>query len=166
MTWSFDAFCDLRLNKRLNKQSWGWWFETPSCSLWRHCNGTRTYSFLYALSRVFDCLVMCIFVMSTLRFRHYSNSEHIGSYDKCYDDVLSVPEYCCTSPHNYCTLLYYIMPDMNSGIPKTLMVSCLIGVYMHTWCYPCDLCNNRSTLYIHMVYIPSLISGTCIYMCQ
>ena len=29
---------ELRLNKRLGKQSWGWWFETPSCSLWRHCN--------------------------------------------------------------------------------------------------------------------------------
>ena len=27
------------LNKRLSKQSWGWWFQTPSCSLWRHCNG-------------------------------------------------------------------------------------------------------------------------------
>ena len=27
-------------NKRLNKQSWGWWFETPSCSLWRHRNET------------------------------------------------------------------------------------------------------------------------------
>ena len=26
------------LNKRLSKQSWGWWFETPSHSLWRHCN--------------------------------------------------------------------------------------------------------------------------------
>ena len=26
------------LNKRLSKQSWGWWFEMPSCSLWRHCN--------------------------------------------------------------------------------------------------------------------------------
>ena len=25
-------------NKRLSKQSWGWWFETPSGSLWRHCN--------------------------------------------------------------------------------------------------------------------------------
>ena len=24
------------LNKRLSKQSWGWWFETPSHSLWRH----------------------------------------------------------------------------------------------------------------------------------
>ena len=29
---------DLRLNKRLSKQSWGWWFETISCPLWRHCN--------------------------------------------------------------------------------------------------------------------------------
>ena len=26
------------LNKRLSKQSWGWWFETPTRSLWRHCN--------------------------------------------------------------------------------------------------------------------------------
>ena len=24
--------------KRLSKQSWGWWFETPSGSLWRHSN--------------------------------------------------------------------------------------------------------------------------------
>ena len=38
VTRSFDAFFDLRLNKRLSKQSWGWWFETPSCSSWRHCN--------------------------------------------------------------------------------------------------------------------------------
>ena len=38
VTRSFDVFFDLRLNKRLNKQSWGWWFETPSRSLWRHCN--------------------------------------------------------------------------------------------------------------------------------
>ena len=36
--WSFDVFFDLRLNKRLSKQSWGWWFETPSRPLWRHCN--------------------------------------------------------------------------------------------------------------------------------
>ena len=35
---SFDVFFDLRLNKPLSKQSWGWWFETTSRSLWRHCN--------------------------------------------------------------------------------------------------------------------------------
>ena len=38
VTRSFDVFFDLRLNKRLSKQSWGWWFETPLHSLWRHCN--------------------------------------------------------------------------------------------------------------------------------
>ena len=38
VTRCFDVFFDLRLNKRLSKQSWGWWFETPSCALWRHCN--------------------------------------------------------------------------------------------------------------------------------
>ena len=37
-TRSFDVFFDLRLNKPLSKQSGGWWFETPSRSLWRHCN--------------------------------------------------------------------------------------------------------------------------------
>ena len=37
-TRSFDVFFDLRLNKRLSKQSWGWWFETPSSSLWHHRN--------------------------------------------------------------------------------------------------------------------------------
>ena len=36
--WRFNVFFDRRLNKRLSKQSWGWWSETPSCSLWRHCN--------------------------------------------------------------------------------------------------------------------------------
>ena len=31
------------LNKQLNKQSWGWWFETQSWSLWGHCNVTLPY---------------------------------------------------------------------------------------------------------------------------
>ena len=33
---SFDIFFDLRLNERLSKQSWGWWFELPSHPLWSH----------------------------------------------------------------------------------------------------------------------------------
>ena len=31
----FPLIC---LNKRFSKLSWGWWFETPSRSLWRHRN--------------------------------------------------------------------------------------------------------------------------------
>ena len=38
VTRSFDIFFDLRLNKRLSKQSWGWWFETLSRTFWRHRN--------------------------------------------------------------------------------------------------------------------------------
>ena len=33
---SFDVFFHLHLNKRLSKQSRGWWFGKPSRSLWRH----------------------------------------------------------------------------------------------------------------------------------
>ena len=43
VTRSFDVFFDLHLNKQLSKQSWGWWSETPSCSLWRHCNEFNPY---------------------------------------------------------------------------------------------------------------------------
>ena len=38
VTRSFDVFFDLRLDKCLSKQWRGWWFETPSRPLWRHCN--------------------------------------------------------------------------------------------------------------------------------
>ena len=41
VTQSFDVFFDMHLNKRLSKLSWGWWFETPSCSLWCHCKDLR-----------------------------------------------------------------------------------------------------------------------------
>ena len=37
-TRSFDAFFDLHLNQTLSKQWNHRWFETPSRSLWRHCN--------------------------------------------------------------------------------------------------------------------------------
>ena len=38
VTRGFVVCFDMRLNRGLSKQSWGWWFETPSRSLWRHCN--------------------------------------------------------------------------------------------------------------------------------
>ena len=38
VTRSFDVYFVLSPNKRLSKQSWGWWFETLSPPLWRHRN--------------------------------------------------------------------------------------------------------------------------------
>ena len=45
VTRSFDVFIDLCLNKRLSKQSWGWWLETASRSLWSHSNASLRNSF-------------------------------------------------------------------------------------------------------------------------
>ena len=38
VTRNFDVFFDLRLNRRLSKQSWGWWLEMQQRPLWRRCN--------------------------------------------------------------------------------------------------------------------------------
>ena len=46
VTRSFDVFFDLRLNKRLSKQWWGWWFEAPLRQLWRHRNGVPYNNFI------------------------------------------------------------------------------------------------------------------------
>ena len=50
VTRSFDVPFDLRLNKRLSKQPWGWWFETPSWSLRRHCNGIADKEVQYLIT--------------------------------------------------------------------------------------------------------------------
>ena len=50
VTRSFDVFFDLRLNKRLSKQPWGWRFQTTSWSLRRQCNVIR---FSYHITSVY-----------------------------------------------------------------------------------------------------------------
>ena len=37
---SFDVFLSAT-EETLSKQPWGWWFKTPSWSLWRQCNETK-----------------------------------------------------------------------------------------------------------------------------
>ena len=48
VTRSLSVFFGLSLNKRLNKQSRGWWFETPPRSLWRHCDVRSNWMEFYA----------------------------------------------------------------------------------------------------------------------
>ena len=48
VTRSFDVFFDMRLNKRLSKQPWGWWFETPLWPSWRQCNVRPPVSFYHS----------------------------------------------------------------------------------------------------------------------
>ena len=46
VTWSFHVFFDLRLNKRLSKQSQGWWFETLSRPLGL-CSNDSIYRYIH-----------------------------------------------------------------------------------------------------------------------
>ena len=46
-----DVCFDLCLNKQLSKRSWGWWFETPPRSLWRHYD-----VIVMLMSKGFSCI--------------------------------------------------------------------------------------------------------------
>ena len=77
VTRTFDVFFDLRPNKRLSKQWWGWWFETLSSPLWRHCNellGLGTYMVLDSLRRRIESL-LCICHLYVRRFSSLLNSQ-------------------------------------------------------------------------------------------
>ena len=66
VTWSFDVFFDLCLNKCLSKQSWGCWFETPPRSLWHHCNAEQ----LQACSLRMKMILMIWMMSWIIRNRH------------------------------------------------------------------------------------------------
>ena len=88
VTRSFDVFFDLRLNKGLSKQMWGWWFDTPSGSLGRHCKG-----------KVLIALTLCgediSLVASPLRRQECC----VWILDVCASTVSSVSEIACVTTH-------------------------------------------------------------------
>ena len=70
---NFDVLFDLRLNKRLSKQWWGWWFETPLRPLGRHCNLCTRVCF------VFFCINMCWLATTTTKtHKHRTNIWIVG----------------------------------------------------------------------------------------
>ena len=73
VTRSFDVFFDLRVNKRLSKQSRGWLFETPVSSLWRHCNGSWNVSMCQCKFPIDNVLVEVYLLSETLIY--HTNKE-------------------------------------------------------------------------------------------
>ena len=74
----------LRLNKRLSKQSWGWWFETPSHPLWRHCNANPlllnhgNYSLLWVFWRNDSPTQIFHRILVALRWVNIKLQENVG----------------------------------------------------------------------------------------
>ena len=89
VTRSFDVFFDLRLNKRLSKQSRGWWFETQSRPLWHSLN-VITVLFCFVLVWLYEnVIVIKRRVHSTLSAkqngRHFTDIlKYIYLYENCY----------------------------------------------------------------------------------
>ena len=88
VTQSFDVFFDLRLIKRLSKQPWGWWFETLSWSLWRHCNDL--VRFIYELLLCYLSLGFCplLTLHQAHLIPHYGKYQEWNKYGVAHDDVI------------------------------------------------------------------------------
>ena len=63
---SFDVFFDLLLGKRLSKQWWGWWFETPLRPSWRH----------------YDVIFVCCIRYHPMQYQHKA----VHTFRICTDD--------------------------------------------------------------------------------
>ena len=80
VTGSFDAFFDPRLYKRLNKQSYDWWFDTASCPLWRHCNEDLNKVNMYRRIIISICIIHDIIFQARDNFEIKS---YLFDADRC-----------------------------------------------------------------------------------
>ena len=80
VTRSFEVFFDLRLNKRLSKQSFGWWFETPSRPLRRHSNRLPKW---FQPARNFQCLSLVLVTKNQNRATEYMRWEPFVCFVVC-----------------------------------------------------------------------------------
>ena len=110
-------FFDLRRNKRFSKQPWGWWFKTPSWSLWRQCNEqnvllTLTSMSLYIYMHIdpyvlYISMCICIYVIFILfDWFHYLCPRRTWSLALYFGK-----QYCTKMLHCYlfpCTLFWQL----------------------------------------------------------
>ena len=82
VTRSFDVFFDLRRNKRLSKQSWGWWFETLSHPLWRHCNASFFLWCRPGDKPLFEPMMASLPTHICVTRPHWVNRSHEGCWTK------------------------------------------------------------------------------------
>ena len=131
VTRGFGVFFDLRLNKRLSKQSWRWWFDTPSCPLWRHCHAVPIDdNYWYSISKwvAVPCLNDRISVCSTSNghqgdihylfgaFRSYC------SYRSCYESSRFISMIKFQSLR-YSQITHEIWSLLQTGINRSKMAS-------------------------------------------
>ena len=107
VTRSFDVFFDLRLNKRLSKQSIRRLFGTPSRSLWRHC-------IVFISCPLCPLSVAVVFVLvSTCSYVRYSSAS-------------SACDRPCRRLHTF-SLLFHIMLYIFHAVSKVYFPRCVFN---------------------------------------
>ena len=88
VTRNFDVFFDLRLNKRLSKQSRGWWFEMPSRPSWYYCNAaSRNILPLWGDNPTVHRAAISLSGMISLTKRHHAISVLVNNASRMLRDV-------------------------------------------------------------------------------
>ena len=92
VTRSFDVSLICALNKRLSKHSRGWWFETPSHPLWRHCNGMWNRSIMPWSYDNYDTVLLSSGACFTNMFFSWVSVAWISMITHCFQwDMISHP---------------------------------------------------------------------------
>ena len=115
-------FFDLRLNKRLSKQSSGWWFETPSRSLRRHCNG------LCQLKKMLHIYWYTISIIS----RYLANT--LIKWPFWYKDTSYQCMNSCVNSHYKVMIVSQLSySHIGNAIPGKMVVKLKLDGVMSTW---------------------------------
>ena len=131
VTRSFDVFFDLRLNKRLSKQSWGWWFETPSRSLWRHCNALSCRTQYGVILNKFHASHVSLIIICSNITLYTEDDYHCGHMDEIFvnaKDVVSFYNsdgFCYLRQKSIVAVSLLVCPRGRTPKPWTGRVTCL-----------------------------------------
>ena len=143
VTRSFDVFFDLRLNKRLSKQPWGWWFETLSWSLWRHCNEGQGQLH----PRVFvgcNYLSLPLIIASATQVLNYSWVTNMCGVIGLQEIYIYIYIYMCV-----CVCATHPCPNFNGGLlPSEVGHSWTITPHSNLWIY--KLTHGPLTRYVKL----------------
>ena len=145
-------FFDLRRNKRLSKQPWGWWFKTPSWSLWRQCNEqnvllTLTSMCLYIymhidpyVSYISVCICICV-IFILFNWFHYLCPRRTWSLALYFGK-----QYCTKMLHCYLFSLHPLLTTIYCEIDIRAHKPRLPALIAMKECY--QFFSKRCTLYL------------------
>ena len=134
--------------KRLTKQSWAWWFETPACSLWCHCNVPEVLSGEYPGCQYCHCDV-CDVV-----------SCHLGSEDSGLCAPGAVELCCLLSDSQWDIYIDGLMQERSNSIANALELR-LSCTNPSIWPHPVHPKNYIHVSLIALVFL--VIVYRCIY---